>query len=391
MMPDYSDILAIVPGGSNTDLVISGARMVAPGKLSAGGRLTIGPGGKSRNVAQMMAAYLGPGRVAFLGRTLSAPQYPSPLTGEVPPSGGGGGAMREQPNQRAASSAGVTLTRPCGPPSPVKGGGLASSPDDLLPVVYSLLAQVPLAALRQAGVVTDFVRQVPYAGTAAGVAEILVSPEGENTIYLAPGVNAEFSPCDVDDAEPLFAAAKQRGGAVMPLALEIPLATAAHAARKARDCGMTVVLDPGGIDAEGDYGEVLSLVDIVKPNEHEVRLLTGVSVDDDASAAEAADVLAKEYGIGCTIITAGSRGAWHAAGGRATFYPACRVKHVADTTGCGDQFMAVLCSRLAREPGSPDAAMREAVMAAALQATRPGIQPVAAEEVRRFAAEQAGR
>ena len=339
-MNAYSGIIAIVPSGSNTDLVITGARMVAPGELSAGGKFTVGPGGKSRNVAQMMAAYLGPQRVAFLGRTLAAESF-------------------------------AELDRLL--------SGKAEG--DLLPHVYSLLAQVPVAALERAGVVTDFLARVPYEGTAAGVAEILVSPSGENTIYLAPGVNAQFCPADIDAAEGLFKAVAQRGGGIMPLALEIPLATAVHAARKARACGMAVVLDPGGIDAAGDYGEILSLAEVVKPNEHEARLLTGVEVSDDRSAGEAADVLAKEFGIARTVITAGSRGAWHCAAGEVAFYPAYRPGGVADTTGCGDQFLAILCSHLATGPGRLDEAFRHAIVASGLQAARVGIQPVTRDEV----------
>ncbi|NLX59266.1 MAG: hypothetical protein GXY74_09290 [Phycisphaerae bacterium] len=379
-MADYADILAIVPGGSNTDLILSGARTVAPGELSSGGRFAIGPGGKSRNVAQMMAAYLGPGRVAFLGRTL-APPPPRSEVAATPRD------AQPRPTDKHART-------------PTGADAAIATRDDLVPTVHALLAQVPLEALRRAGVVTDFVQQLPYAGTPAGIAQILVSPDGQNTIYLAPGLNADFAPADIDAAEPLFdAARRRRGAAVLPLALEIPPATAAHAARKARDAGMTVVLDPGGLADAEDAAQVLPLVDIVKPNEHEARLLTGIDVTDDASATRAAEVLRSRYGIPCTIITAGARGAWlvrtqtratppaagateTAATPRTTFYPACRVPRVADTTGCGDQFMAVLCAHLALDPQADDDAMREAVLAAALQATRPGIDPVTAADLR---------
>lgn len=345
-MSRWQDVVAIVPGGSNTDLVISGAPAAAPGQLAVGGRFTVGPGGKSRNVAQMMAAYIGPGRVAFLGRTLAQP--PEGFT---------------------------ELDRLLA--DPARG--------EMMPHVYALLAQVPLAALRRSGVVTDFVAQVPYVGLAGGVAEILVGPSGENTIYLAPGLNAEFSPADVDAAAPLFEAVGRRGGGILPLALEIPLRTAAHAARKAREHSLVVVLDPGGITAASgvseELREVLRLADIVKPNEHEARLLTGVEVVGDDSASEAARRIAGEYGPRHVIITAGARGAWHWSDAGATFYPACAPPEIRDTTGCGDQFMAVLCCHLAAEPSAFASAMRHAVVAAGLQAARVGIQPVPRSEV----------
>jgi len=371
-MTSWDSVVAIVPGGSNTDLVMTGVRPAAPGELVTGGRFTVGPGGKSRNVAQMMATYMGPGTVAFLGRTLAPPRGGfEELDGLLGATTARGGA--------AARSATV-----------VAGGA-----GDVEPYVHALLAQVPLAALRRSGVVTDFVVQVAWAGTAAGVAEILVSPEGENTIYLASGVNADFCPADVDAASPVFEAVGRRAragaGGIMPLALEIPLATAVHAARKARENAMTVVLDPGGI-AEGErIDDVLRLADVVKPNEHEARMLTGVEVADDASAARAARVLRDRHGIHQAVITAGARGAWHVgADGAVAFYPAYRPPRIADTTGCGDQFMAVMCCHLATDPSNPASALRHAIVAAALQAARVGIQPVARDEVVRHVADYRG-
>ena len=283
-MSQWDKVAAVVPGGSNTDLIMTGVPPAAPGELVAGGRFTVGPGGKSRNVAQMMATYMGSGTVAFLGRTLAPPCD-------------GFAALDGKPGAAAAQSAAVP----------------AGDAGDIGPYVHTLLARVPLAALRRAGVVTDFIVQVPYAGTAAGVAEILVSPEGENSIYLASGVNADFCAADIEAASPVFDAVARRAaagaGGIMPLALEIPLATAVHAARKARENAMTVVLDPGGI-AEGDrIDAVLRLADVVKPNEYEARMLTGVEVADDASAAEAARVLRERHGVRQTVVTAGARGA----------------------------------------------------------------------------------
>jgi ribokinase len=283
--------------------------------LALGGRLLVGPGGKSRNVAQMMAAWLGPGRVAFLGRTLAAEKF-----GEL-----------DSPQADSA----------------------------LDKYVYSLLAQVPMAALERAGVVTDFVRRVAYEGTAGGAAAILVNPEGENTIYVLPGVNAEFSPDDVEAAAEIFAAAGRTGRGVLPLALEIPPATALAAARLARRHGLKVVLDPGGLSQGQECGELLRLVDVLKPNEHEVEMLTGVSVTDEQSALEAGRILRDRYGLEQLVTTCGSRGVWMVDWQGARFHAALPLARVVDTTGCGDQFMAVLCAGLT-----------------GLQAGRPGIQPV---------------
>jgi ribokinase len=347
----FDNIVAVVLGGSNTDFVVTGARPAKPGELVAGSGFTIGPGGKSRNVAQMMATYLGPGRVAFVGRTLAA-----------------SGDFAELDRIFAEADTGA----------------------DIMPRVYSLLAQVPIQALRRAGVVTDFVTQAPYDGTASGIAEIVVLDSGENMIYSVPGVNAQFAPDDMDRAAPLMAALAARGGGgVVPLALEIPIDTALRGAALAREHGLTVILDPGGINkakqlnrgATGTIEQLLDQVDIVKPNEHEALLLTGVEVTDDDSAGRACEVFHDRHGTSQVIITAGSRGAWHWTDGRLAMHPAYRPPEVSDATGCGDQFMAILCSHLATDPTDMAAAMEHALVAAALQATRLGIQPVPRAEV----------
>jgi ribokinase len=68
----------------------------------------------------------------------------------------------------------------------------------------------------------------------------------------------------------------------------------------------TVVLNPAPA-RESD--ELLSLVDIITPNETEAEKLTGIRVENDDDAAKAARVL-HEKGIGIVMITLGSRGVW---------------------------------------------------------------------------------
>lgn len=350
-MSACDDVAAVVLGGSNTDLVCMGAPQAAPGEMVGGRRFTVGPGGKSRNVAEMMGVYLGPDRVAFVGRTLA-------------PAGDFAALDRLLADGDTAG--------------------------DLLPYIYTLLAQVPVQALRRAGVVTGLMTFADFSGTAAGTAEIVVLESGENMIYSVAGVNAEFSPADVERAAPLLEAVGRRPGrGVLALALEIPFGTALRGAELAHQHGLTVILDPGGISKADELNrggatpldDLLRLVDVVKPNEQEAKILTGVDVSDDASAARAAQLLAERHGVRQTVITAGSRGAWHAAGGEVRFYPAYRPPQVVDTTGCGDQFMAVLCSHLAAGSGEASDALAHAVVAGALQAARSGIQPVGRREV----------
>ncbi len=68
---------------------------------------------------------------------------------------------------------------------------------------------------------------------------------------------------------------------MLALTLDLPLQTAVHAVRKACSYGMTVVLDPGGLNESDDHGELLRQgISLLKPNEHEARILSGVEVVD---------------------------------------------------------------------------------------------------------------
>ncbi|WP_337223056.1 PfkB family carbohydrate kinase, partial [Vibrio alginolyticus] len=74
--------------------------------------------------------------------------------------------------------------------------------------------------------------------------------------------------------------------------------------------------------------ELLSLVDIITPNETETEYLTGIKVIDDESAQLAADVL-HHKGIKTVLITLGSRGVWVSEkNNKGCVVPAFKVKAV---------------------------------------------------------------
>lgn len=120
--------------------------------------------------------------------------------------------------------------------------------------------------------------------------------EGNNQIYLLPGINNNFNPQDVDDAAPLFEEATKSTG-IVALSLELPLNTALYILDKAKEYGLKVVLDPGGIQEGVDYKPLLNKdIFLLKPNEHEAEILSGVKVSDLESARQAAKVL-MDFGV----------------------------------------------------------------------------------------------
>ena len=78
--------------------------------------------------------------------------------------------------------------------------------------------------------------------------------------------------------------------------------------------------------------EALKYIDILKVNEHEMEVLTGVN-----DAYKAAKILA-EWGVKEVLITLGSMGSIIYAEGRYYTIPAYPPKKVVDATGCGDTY-----------------------------------------------------
>jgi len=198
----------------------------------------------------------------------------------------------------------------------------------------------------------------------SGVALITVDQAGNNVIVVAPGANGELSAEDVRNARAAIASA----GALVAQ-LEVPLETVEFAARMATSCCVPFVLDPAPARKLGP--ELLSMVDVLKPNETEAQILTGTEVTDEDSARKAAESLL-EQGAGAVILTMGSKGYLLATGDGSEFIRAIAVEAV-DATAAGDAFTGSLAVGLARGETLADAAFY-ANHVAALSTTKMGAQ-----------------
>ena len=230
------------------------------------------------------------------------------------------------------------------------------------------------------GIVTDLILRDPKHHT--GVALIMVDQEGENLIAVASGANHALTPEDVEQA-----AERIRSADVVMLQLETPMDTVQFAAQLAADAGVPVILDPA--PAAPLDNSLLERVAYLTPNESEAERLTGIQVQDEASARAAADELLGR-GARHVIVTLGSKGALVAGPDGASLIPSYAID-ARDTTAAGDAFNGGLASALAK--GMPlEEAVRQASLAGALAVTRMGAQPSlpTEQELRRFAEEVAG-
>ena len=225
-----------------------------------------------------------------------------------------------------------------------------------------IFGQEAVEGFKGEGINTDYIVVDP--DNPSGVATITVDEQGENCIAVASGANSALGPADIDSASPQIEAAS-----VLLMQLETPLGTVEHAASLGRKAGKTVILNPAPAQPLSDA--LLALLDVITPNETEAEILTGIKVQTEHDAEEAARAL-RDKGVGAVIITLGSRGAFVLSESFLGLVPAPKVEPV-DTTAAGDTFNGALAVGLADGQTIEDA-VAFANKAAAISVTRLGAQ-----------------
>lgn len=158
-------------------------------------------------------------------------------------------------------------------------------------------------------------------------------------------------------------------GEIVVLQLEIPIPSVRYAVRMATLLGKKVIVNPA--PACPLPAEFLRDIYLITPNETEACILTGIPVEDEASAQRAAAALLRQ-GVQNVVITLGSKGALVCNAEVSMFIPAYRVKAV-DTTAAGDVFNGALAVALSEGRTLPDA-VSFACAASAISVTRTGAQ-----------------
>ena len=216
------------------------------------------------------------------------------------------------------------------------------------------------------------------------LAIVSVDETGERSFNFARGADCKLSPEEVRESLVLGSRILHFGS--VSLTQDVARSATIFAARSAHKAGRLVSYDPNyrpalwrsETDALEWMGLPLSVVDIIKLSEEELRMVAGT-----ADLEEGARRLAEDHDVALVLVTLGSRGVFCRWQGQTWQQPGVSVK-VADTNGAGDTFFGAVLSRLCRRGDRPlegltQAELREilrfANQAAALTCSRSGAIP----------------
>lgn len=198
-----------------------------------------------------------------------------------------------------------------------------------------------------------------------GVAWIVVDKNGDNNIIVVQGANQSVDKEYIEQCRNIIDEAD-----IVVLQLEIPIETVCYTAALAKKLGKYVILDPAPAIKELP-DELLYNIDLIKPNETELSILTDTDPEDEDYYKKTE--LLKKRGAKNIVATLGDKGVYmNLADGVTKYFEGCCVEAV-DTTAAGDSFLAALAISLANGNQMEDA-IAFAQKVAAIVVTRHGAQ-----------------
>ena len=209
------------------------------------------------------------------------------------------------------------------------------------------------------------------ASVSSGIAVIGIDETAQNCITQILGANDTCGPEQVSTVKRELA-----GAAGLLLQLETSISLSVEVAQEASLLGVTVMLDPGPVRPVPDT--LLTLCDVITPNETEAQALVGFPVSGPESAAEAASVLL-ERGVRAVVIKLGSQGAYFADNTRNGLVLPFQVDAV-DSVAAGDAFNGALAVSLA-EGKNLEEGVIIACAAGGLAVTKAGAQDCMPERI----------
>jgi ribokinase len=193
------------------------------------------------------------------------------------------------------------------------------------------LAEIAIDLYAREGVNTRLLTRTAEMPT--GVGFIILNEQGDNFIILDMAANNLMDAAFVDTVEDQIAASN-----IVMSVLEIPVEAAARAMELGKKHGVRTMLNPAPAAPLDD--SIFKFIDILTPNESELRILMGLAPDDPTPTVELAREL-KGRGVQTIVVTMGDKGSLVLTDDE--FLEVAPVPTaVVDTTGAGDAFNAGL-------------------------------------------------
>jgi len=199
-----------------------------------------------------------------------------------------------------------------------------------------------------------------------GTAIIEVDSSGQNRIIVIAGANSKLEAKSVD--EKALSSVKEKK--ILLAQLESPIEELEILFKRAKEEKFFTILNPA--PAAVLSNSFVSYVDLLIPNQFEAETLTGIHVNNEASAIEAGKKL-MATGVGSVLITLGGDGSLLITNDASQHFPAFRVSPI-DTTAAGDAFCGALATSLSKGVSLQDA-IPFASAAGALATTKTGATP----------------
>lgn len=199
----------------------------------------------------------------------------------------------------------------------------------------------------------------------SGTAFITVDDQGNNTIVVVPGSNAEVGIEDISQIE----IAKED---IIISQFEIPIPTIIALFKRAKQAGARTILNPSPIQAIPQ--ELLEMTDVLIVNETELGFLHNEKIDEDTSIEQMAETAQKikKHPAQIIIITLGGNGALVVE--NTAYQVHGHQVQAIDTVGAGDCFAGVIAAQLLRGKCLRDC-VAIANKAASICVTRKGAAP----------------
>ncbi|KAJ3670779.1 hypothetical protein LUZ60_008205 [Juncus effusus] len=202
-----------------------------------------------------------------------------------------------------------------------------------------------------------------------GHAVVMLQPDGQNSIIIVGGANMNGWDEKLGDEDLKLV----KSAELLILQREIPDSVNIQVAKAAKEAGVTVIMDAGGMDAPIP-SELIKLVDIFSPNETELARLTDVKTDSFERIGQAAEKC-HQMGVKQVLVKLGSQGSALFTEGEQTIkQEIIPALNVVDTTGAGDTFTAAFGVALV-EGKSKKECLRFAAAAASLCVQVKGAMP----------------